>query len=305
MIARQWLFMHIWWHWDFEAVRRCPWRGSLGELANVWMRVGGWSARPRPSAAGVRATCSLESGALMATATVSGASRQNDVKSRELRLQGREKGYIALPREGLRPSRDVRSHDGFTTCQLNTSHIMPFGQPKQWRRHFQAFSILFTERCAVATLQPLAVHHWRDKIRKTRETDLWLEATARSRRPCARRASQRNSPAADRDEGLQWLVHRRPWMPHARRVANDGPAIAVEFDQVFERGVLRGEAWADAKASQVQVSRRADLMAHCVDFCLPSLRSCAVSSLLTKTLGRAEGVRHWKQAAPAHLRSAG
>ena len=82
-------------------------------------------------------------------------------------------------------------------------------------------------------------------------------------------------------------------------------AIAVEFDQVFERGVLRGEAWADAKASQVQVSRRADLMAHCVDFCLPSLRSCAVSSLLTKTLGRAEGVRHWKQAAPAHLRSAG
>ena len=82
-------------------------------------------------------------------------------------------------------------------------------------------------------------------------------------------------------------------------------AIAVEFDQVFERGVLRGEAWADAKASQVQVSRRADLMAHCVDCCLPSLRSCAVSSLLTKTLGRAEGVRHWKQAAPAHLRSAG
>ena len=133
MIARQWLFMHFWWHWDFEAVRRCPWRGSLGELANVWMRVGGWSARPRPSAAGVRATCSLESGALMATATVSGASRQNDVESRELRLQGREKGYIALPREGLRPSRDVRSHDGFTTCQLNTSHIMPFGQPEQRR----------------------------------------------------------------------------------------------------------------------------------------------------------------------------
>ena len=60
-------------------------------------------------------------------------SRQNDVESRELRLQGREKGYIALPREGLRPSRDVRSHDGFTTCQLNTSHIMPFGQPEQRR----------------------------------------------------------------------------------------------------------------------------------------------------------------------------
>ena len=92
MIARQWLFMHFWWHWDFEAVRRCSWRGSLGELANVWMRVGGWSARPRPSAAGVRATCSLESGDLMAMATVSGASRQNDVESRELRLQGREKG---------------------------------------------------------------------------------------------------------------------------------------------------------------------------------------------------------------------
>ena len=40
---------------------------------------------------------------------------------------------IALPREGLRPSRDVRSHDGFTTCQLKTSHIMPFGQPEQRR----------------------------------------------------------------------------------------------------------------------------------------------------------------------------
>ena len=37
--------------------------------------------------------------------------------------------HIALPREGLRPSRDVRSHDGFTAGQLNTSHDMPSGQP--------------------------------------------------------------------------------------------------------------------------------------------------------------------------------
>ena len=86
-------------------------------------------------------------------------------------------------------------------------------------------------------------------------------------------------------------------MPHARRVANDGPAIAVEFERVFERGVLREEAWADAKASQVQVSKRAALMVRCVDFCPLNLRSCAVSILLTKTTARAEGVTHWKQAA--------
>ena len=37
------------------------------------------------------------------------------------------------------------------------------------------------------------------------------------------------------------------------RVPNHGRAVAVDFERVFETG----EAWADAKASQVQVSKRA------------------------------------------------
>ena len=62
MIARQWLFMHFWWHWDFEAVRRCSWRGSLGELANVWMRVGGWRLECPPEAVGGRRPRDLQPG---------------------------------------------------------------------------------------------------------------------------------------------------------------------------------------------------------------------------------------------------
>ena len=83
-------------------------------------------------------------------------------------------------------------------CQLDYGALV-FVEPFQYYVAIEA---------AMRHQGQLAVHHWRDKVRKTRETDLWLEATARSRRPGARRASQRNSQdaLARRDRGHEHSV---------------------------------------------------------------------------------------------------